>query len=102
MFGKPKLILIFLSASVVLYGLVGGLLEDVAAENDVYGQLEIFSSVLAKLEKEYVEHPDLPRAMNGALLGMLEQILELPGAVLPLQPFCSAFETLRFRLSWCL
>jgi len=74
MFGKPKLVLILLSAIVVLYGLVGGLLEDVAAENDVYGQLEIFSSVLTKLENEYVEHPDLPRAMNGALLGMLETV----------------------------
>ena len=37
MFGKPKLVLILLSASVVLYGLVGGLLEDVAAENDLKG-----------------------------------------------------------------
>jgi carboxyl-terminal processing protease len=74
MLGKPKLVLIFLSASIVLYGLVGGLLEDVAAEDDVYGQLEIFSSVLTKLENEYVEHPDLPRAINGALLGMLEMV----------------------------
>ena len=74
MFGKPKLLLIVVSGIIVIYGLVGGLLEDVAAENDVYGQLDIFSSVLSKLENEYVERPDLGRAMNGALLGMIEAV----------------------------
>ena len=55
MFGKLKLVLIFLSAAIVVYGLVGGILEDVSAENDIYGQLEMFSTVLSRLKAEFVE-----------------------------------------------
>ncbi len=74
MFGKPKLVLIFLSAAVVLYGLVGGVLEDVSAEDDTYAQLEMFTMVLSRLQSEYVESPDIDRAINGALLGMIEAV----------------------------
>ena len=74
MFGKPKLVLIFLSASIVAYGLVGGILKDVLAENDIYGQLEMFTTVLSRLKAEYVEEPHMGRAINGALLGMIEAV----------------------------
>ena len=74
MFGKLKLVLIFLSAAIVVYGLVGGILEDVSAENDIYGQLEMFTTVLSRLKAEYVEEPDMDRAINGALLGMIEAV----------------------------
>ena len=74
MFGKLKLVLIFLSAAIVVYGLVGGILKDVSAENDTYGQLEMFTTVLSRLKAEYVEEPDMDRAINGALLGMIEAV----------------------------
>ena len=74
MFGKPKLVLIFLSAAVVIYGLVGGILTHVSAENDIYGQLEMFTTVLSRLKAEYVEEPHMGRAINGALLGMIEAV----------------------------
>ena len=74
MFGKLKLVLIFLSTAIVVYGLVGGILENVSAENDIYGQLEMFTTVLSRLKAEYVEEPDMDRAINGALLGMIEAV----------------------------
>ncbi len=74
MFGKPKLVLILLSATVVAYGLIGGILTDVVAENDIYGQLEMFTTVLSRLKAEYVEEPQMGRAINGALLGMIEAV----------------------------
>ena len=74
MFRKLKLVLIFLSAAIVAYGLVGGILDDVSAENDIYGQLEMFTTVLSRLKAEYVEEPDMDRAINGALLGMIEAV----------------------------
>ncbi len=74
MFGKLKLVLILLSAAIVVYGLVGGILKDVSAENDIYGQLEMFTTVLSRLKAEYVEEPDMDRAINGALLGMIEAV----------------------------
>lgn len=72
--GKPKLAVIFLSALVVVYGLVGGLLERVSAGDDAYGQLSIFTEVLRKIQEDYVETPDLRNALNGALLGMMEAL----------------------------
>ena len=74
MSGKPKLVLIFLSAAIVLYGLIGGILTDVSAENDIYGQLQMFTTVLSRLRAEYVEEPNMGRAINGALLGMIEVV----------------------------
>ena len=74
MYGKLKLVLIFLSTAIVVYGLVGGILEDVSAEDDIYGQLEMFTTVLSRLKAEYVEEPDMDRAINGALLGMIEAV----------------------------
>ena len=74
MFGKPNLVLIFLSAAIVAYGVVGGILTDVSAEKDIYGQLEMFTTVLSRLKAEYVEEPNMGRAINGALLGMIEAV----------------------------
>ncbi|MFQ5740122.1 MAG: S41 family peptidase [Acidobacteriota bacterium] len=63
-----------MSAAVVTYGLVGGILKRVPARDDPYGQLSIFTDVLNKVETEYVEVPDIARAMDGALHGMMEAL----------------------------
>ena len=73
MLGKPKLLIVLLSALIVAYGLLGGLLDRVSAR-DIYGHLSIFTDVLRKLKNEYVEQPNMEQALSGALQGMVEAL----------------------------
>ena len=52
MLEKAKIILILVSATVIFYCLVGGLLKDLSAEDDTYAQLEMFTTVLSRLKAE--------------------------------------------------
>lgn len=74
MLGKTKISIIVLSSLFVAYGLVGGLLERVSAGDDVYKGLRVFTDVLNKVRENYVEKPDLGRAMRGGLQGMMEAL----------------------------
>ncbi|MFQ5473942.1 MAG: S41 family peptidase, partial [Dehalococcoidia bacterium] len=56
-------------------GLLGGVLNQVSAEgNDVYADLSIFTEVLNRVRHEYVDSPDLDKALKGALHGMMEAL----------------------------
>lgn len=80
MFAKVKLVVVVLSAAVVIYGLVGGTMKKVSArEGGIYGDLAVFTDVIRRVSEDYVEKPDLQKAMTGALHGMLEA----------LDPYCS-------------
>ncbi|HXK60319.1 MAG TPA: S41 family peptidase [Acidobacteriota bacterium] len=75
MFVKVKLVVVLLSAAVVLYGLVGGTMEKVSArEGGVYGDLAVFTDVIRRVNEDYVEKPNLQKAMLGAVHGMLEAL----------------------------
>ena len=74
MLGKTKISIIVLSSLFVAYGLVGGLLERVSAGDDAYKGLRVFTDVLNKVRENYVEKPDLGRAMRGGLQGMMEAL----------------------------
>ena len=74
MFGKTKISIILLSSVFVAYGLVGGLLDRVSAGDDAYKGLRVFTDVLNKVRENYVEQPDLGRAMLGGLHGMMEAL----------------------------
>lgn len=75
MFAKVKLVVVLLSAMIVLYGLVGGTMKKVSArEGGVYGDLAVFTDVIRRVSEDYVEKPDLQKAMLGAVHGMLEAL----------------------------
>jgi carboxyl-terminal processing protease len=74
MLGKTKISVIVLSSVFVAYGLVGGLLDRVSAGDDAYKGLRVFTDVLNKVRENYVEQPDLGRAMRGGLQGMMEAL----------------------------
>ena len=74
MFSRTKISIILLSSVFVAYGLVGGLLERVSAGDDAYKGLRVFTDVLNKVRENYVEKPDLGRAMRGGLHGMMEAL----------------------------
>ncbi len=73
-FAKGKLTILFLSALVVMYGLVGGILDKVSARDGAYENLAIFTNVLSKVSEDYVEPPRMETAMLGALHGMMEAL----------------------------
>lgn len=74
MFSKAKIVIIFLSALIVIYGLVGGMLNRVSAKDNAYQGLRIFTDVLNKVREDYVEEPDMEKAMQGGLQGMMEAL----------------------------
>lgn len=71
---RIKLVIVLLSALVVAYGFVGGVMDTAALSNDVYQDLSIFMDILHKIRDEYVERPDMDRAIKGALQGMVESL----------------------------
>jgi carboxyl-terminal processing protease len=73
-FAKGKLTILFLSALVVIYGLVGGIMDKVSARDGAYENLAIFTNVLSKVSEDYVEPPRMEIAMLGALHGMMEAL----------------------------
>ena len=74
MFARLKLIVLLLSTSILLYGLLGGLMDKVSARDDAYRDLSLFTDVVNKIRNDYVEDPDLQKALGGALHGMLEAL----------------------------
>jgi len=71
---RNKFLLIVLSAFLVFYAVVGGLLGRASAKEGAYTQLSIFNEVLSKIRNSYVEDPNLSEVMHGALRGLLESL----------------------------
>jgi carboxyl-terminal processing protease len=71
---KLKLAVLFFSTLIVAYGLIGGLMDKVSAGDETYRDLSIFTSVLDKVKNDYVEAPDMEKALKGALHGMMEAL----------------------------
>src|SRR3712207_5096819 len=68
---RNKFILVVFSATLALYGVVGGLLSSRAQQqNDPGAQLRIFESVLHHIQNDYVDEPDLNKVRAGALRGL--------------------------------
>lgn len=68
---RNKFILVVFSATLALYGVVGGWLSSRAQQqNDPGAQLRIFESVLHHIQNDYVDEPDLNKVRAGALRGL--------------------------------
>ncbi|HEY2933008.1 MAG TPA: S41 family peptidase [Acidobacteriota bacterium] len=80
MHSKGRLLILFVSVFFVAYAVVGGMLGRVEdARVKTYKELRLFSDVLAKIQSDYVDIPDLGKTLAGALQGMLDA----------LDPYCS-------------
>src|SRR5215467_11274980 len=72
---KFKVAVLFPSALVVFFMVVGGLDAVRASNNDgAYRQLQVYSEVLSRVHSEYVEEPNIPAVTEGALHGLLESL----------------------------
>ena len=69
-----KYVIVFLSILFVSYGLAAGLLKMASANTDVYTSLSVFTSVLDRIQDDYVEVPDMDNVLKGAIQGMMEAV----------------------------
>lgn len=68
---RTKFLLVFFSASLALYALIGSWFSTSAQQqNDPGAQLRIFESVLQHIQHDYVDEPDLAKVRAGALRGL--------------------------------
>jgi len=70
---RTKAAVLAVSLLVVLYVGLGAVLGRTASEG-AYRQLAVFSEVLAQIQNNYVEDPNMPRVTVGALRGLLEAL----------------------------
>jgi carboxyl-terminal processing protease len=71
---KSKYAALFLSSILVLYAIVGGRLDRVAAQDSTLQQIDVFSQVYNKIMQEYVDEPSAGTAIAGAIRGLLSQV----------------------------
>lgn len=58
------------SSVVVLYVVLGGVLQKASARDGAYKDMVIFSDVLKRVQDEYVERPDIAKLTSGAIRGL--------------------------------
>jgi carboxyl-terminal processing protease len=58
----------------VIYAIVGGSLDRVAAQDSTLQQIDVFSQVYNKILTEYVDQPSATNAIAGAIRGLLSQV----------------------------
>ena len=64
-----------LSCSLVLVVIMAlGSLHVRASSDGPYPQLQVYSEVLSKVDREYVDAPNIPQVTDGALHGLLEAL----------------------------
>jgi len=72
---KLKITVISSSLVILLFTIVGGLVNVRASSNDgAYRQLSVYSEVLSRIRLEYVEEPNIAGVTDGALHGLLESL----------------------------
>ena len=67
---KLKITVISSSLAILLFTIIGGLVDVRASSNDgAYRQLSVYSEVLSRIRLEYVEEPNISGVTTGALHG---------------------------------
>ncbi len=67
-----KIVIVALSLMVFSYAALGYVLK--SDDEKSYRALTVYSDVLEKVQEEYVEEPNIPKATTGALHGLLESL----------------------------
>jgi carboxyl-terminal processing protease len=71
---RAKAVVLSLSLTLVLFSVLGGLGVKASTNDGAYRQLGVYSEVLQRINKEYVEEPNMPAVTDGALHGLLESL----------------------------
>jgi carboxyl-terminal processing protease len=67
------LFVLFISGPVIAFAVIGGFLGNaLARSDDTYSHLRVFQDVVSLIMSHYVEEPNLPNVMRGAMRGLAE------------------------------
>jgi carboxyl-terminal processing protease len=72
MTSRTRLIVLFVTAPVLAFAIIGGLLGKIWAQEESYQHLRIFEDVVSLISSNYVEEANMPRVMRGAMRGLAE------------------------------
>ena len=70
MFHKGKLLVFWVSALLVLYGITAAFV----AKDEAYKPLGVFMDALKKIKDDYVEAPDMNKVQEGAMRGLIDAL----------------------------
>ena len=71
---KSKLAVLSCSLVLVVIMALGSLHVRASSSDGPYPQLQVYSEVLSKVDREYVDAPNIPQVTDGALHGLLEAL----------------------------
>jgi carboxyl-terminal processing protease len=74
MSSRTRRVVLWISAPVVVFAIVGGFLNRVTAREDTYQHLKIFDDVVGLITSAYVEKVDVDRVMDGAMNGLADTL----------------------------
>jgi carboxyl-terminal processing protease len=75
MTSRTRLLVLFVSAPVIAFAVIGGFLGNVMARSDdTYAHLRVFQDVVALIMSNYVEQPNLDSVMRGAMRGLADNL----------------------------
>src|ERR1051326_1055021 len=69
---RTRLIVMSISAPVIAFAIVGGLLGRVMAREDTYQHLKVFDDVANMITSSYVEQVNVDKVMHGAMRGLAD------------------------------
>ena len=73
MTSRTRIIAILVSAPVIAFTVIGGLLgHAMARADDTYANLRVFNDVISLIMNNYVEQPNMESVMRGAMRGLAE------------------------------
>lgn len=74
MLQRGRLLVFFISAFVALYGISAIFYGKVVAEDDAYKKLEVLMDALDRVNRDYVEVPDMNKVQEGAMRGLIDAL----------------------------
>ncbi len=74
MLHKGKLLVFVCSLAIVLYAVSAAFYGKVVAKDEAYKELSVFMDALDKINKDYVEAPDMSKVQEGAMRGLMEAL----------------------------
>jgi len=72
MTSRTRIIVMSITAPVVAFAIIGGLLGKVLAREDTYQHLKIFDDVVSLITSNYVEEVNVDKVMRGAMHGLAD------------------------------
>jgi carboxyl-terminal processing protease len=72
MSSRTRLVVMSISAPVIAFAIVGGLLGKVMAREDTYQFLKVFDDVVSLVTSNYVEEVNVDKVMKGAMHGLAD------------------------------